>query len=173
VDGVGGGGEHAEHDEIAVVVQDVARDEAGGDVGALFKVGEQAGEFEHFGVREAAGGVGLDDPADIGDAVEDHLRLLAGVAAKRAVGEHVENDGVVGLFLHRLGVWFHDRAERYFGVGENTAHLTCSSARARCVGRRAAAARVRRWRRCMGSSFEFLAQAARRQATGKQMSSSG
>jgi hypothetical protein len=43
--------------------------------------------IQNLGVGEAARRIGLNHPGEIGDAVEQHLRLLPGIAAERAVGK--------------------------------------------------------------------------------------
>ena len=87
-----------------------------GDERRLAQVLEHAGKLEHFRVGKSAGRIRRDDPGHIGDAVEHHLRLLTGIAAKRAIRKQVEYDRVLGIALDSFGKGLHHRAERHFTV---------------------------------------------------------
>src|ERR1700689_2770890 len=102
--------------EVAVVMQRFVRIHRAGDQGRLPQIPEQAGKFEDFGIGESAGRIGRDDPGKIGDAVEEHLWLLTGVAAERTVGEQVEYDSAVRFALHGFRERLHHGSERHLAV---------------------------------------------------------
>ena len=72
---------------------------------------------------EAPRRIGGDDPGDVGDAVEHHLRLLQGTAAERAVGIELDLDRTGRFLVDRLGPRLHHREEGLLLVGREDGEL--------------------------------------------------
>ena len=114
---------HGDRVIVAVVLDRAVLHQARIDTRALRQVLEHARELDHFGVGKAPRRDRRHDEADVGHAVDHHLRLLLRRPAEGAVRIELDLDRAAGGLVHRSDPWFLHRVVEAFGIGREGRHL--------------------------------------------------